>query len=433
MIDDVVNDLKNKKIAILGFGREGKSTYRFITKYLKNQKIDIIDSDENVIKNVNLDSDTKFICTKEYIKFLDSYDVIFKSPGISFKGIDTSSFEQKITSELEVLLKYFSNCTTIGITGTKGKSTTSTLIYNILKDQEKKVDLIGNIGVPVFDDIEKLNDIDFLVIEMSSHQLQYIDNSPNIALILNIYEEHLDHYNSYEEYIMSKLNIAKFQNGSDYLIYNPYCEILDERISNMCIKSNLIKISNDNDYNFDFSKERKLIGKHNDINIKFALEVAKLLKLDIKKANETIYNFEPLEHRMEYVGKYNGVIYYNDSIATIPEATICCINSLKNVKTVLIGGMDRGINYDSLINYLNSSDVKNVICMYSVGEKLYKKIDEKKSILARNLKEAVDIAKRVTKENEVCVLSPAAASYGFFKNFQERGEKFKEYVRSKNI
>ncbi len=428
-MDKFLNDLKNKKIAILGFGREGKSTYNLIRKYLKEEKIDIIDENEKVTQNIDIDENIRFIIKKEYTKLLQNYDIIFKSPGISFKGIDTSKFEKKITSQLEVLLKYFKNYTKIGITGTKGKSTTSSLIYSILKDQGKKVDLIGNIGVPIFDDIERLKDMDYVVVEMSSHQLQYVDNSPNIAVILNIYEEHLDHYNSYEEYIMSKLNIAKFQESSDYYIYNPYSEILQEHTKKTDIKSNIIKISEDKNYQFDFKRKRKLLGKHNETNIKFAIEVSKILKLDMEKVYQTIYEFKPLEHRLEYVGKYNDVFYYNDSIATIPEATISCIEALKNVNTLLIGGLDRGIDYKKLIDYLNNSNVENIICMYSVGEKLYKKLDSKKAILAKDLYEAIEIAKKVTKKGKICVLSPAAASYGFFKNFEERGNVFKEYVK----
>lgn len=428
-MDEVINDLRNKKIAILGFGREGKSTYNLIRKYLKEEHIDIIDENEKVIQNIDIDENTNFIIKKEYIELLPNYDIIFKSPGVSFKEKDISKFEKKITSQLEVLLKYFKNYTKIGITGTKGKSTTSSLIYNILKEQGKKVDFIGNIGVPIFDDIERLEDMDYVVIEMSSHQLQYVDNSPNIAIILNIYEEHLDHYNSYEEYIMAKLNIAKFQESSDYYIYNPYSEVLEEHTKKMDIKSNIIKISEDKNYEFDFQKERKLLGKHNEINIKFAIEVAKILKLDMEKVYQTIYEFKPLEHRLEYVGKYNDVFYYNDSIATIPEATISCIEALKNVNTLLIGGLDRGIDYEKLIDYLNNSNVENIICMYSVGEKLYKKLDSKKAILAKDLYEAIEIAKKITKKDTICALSPAAASYGFFKNFEERGNIFKEYVK----
>lgn len=431
-MDEFIENLKGKKIAILGFGREGKSTYKVIRSYLKDEKIDIIDENENSINNTNLDENTKVIITHKYIEILSLYDVIFKSPGISFKGVDITKFKDKITSELEVLLKYFKNKKNmpvmIGITGTKGKSTTSTLIYNMLKDQGKNVDFIGNIGVPIFEDLNRLEKLDFVVIEMSSHQLQYVKFSPNVALLLNVYEEHLDHYNSYEEYINSKLNIAKFQDLGDSFIYNPYCDTLKEYVEKLEFKSNVIKIKEDNHYDFDFSKERKLLGKHNELNIKFVLEVAKILGLDPEKVRNTIYNFEPLEHRMEYVGVFNGITYYNDSIATIPEATINCIEALKNVNTVLIGGMDRGIDYTKLIDYLNNSNVENVICMYSVGEKIYKDIKKEKARKVKDLKEAVELAKKITKKNTICVLSPSAASYGYFKNFEERGRAFKEYV-----
>ena len=196
MINALVEYLKNKKILILGFGIEGYSTYLFIRKYLKKQKIYISDVKPETIKkykDVLQDTNIEILDKEKYLKELEDYDIIMKSPGISFANIDTTKFINKIKSQLELFLEFI-NVFTIGITGTKGKSTTSSLIYEILKEQCEDVHLLGNIGIPLFDEIDKLNEKSIVVLELSSHQLEFAEVSPNIAILLNIFEEHLDHY-----------------------------------------------------------------------------------------------------------------------------------------------------------------------------------------------------------------------------------------------
>ena len=195
MISELITYLKDKSIVILGFGREGKSTYKFIRKYLNDKKIVIADKKEIDYENdefdelLKEDKNLEIISGENYLENLEKYDLIIKAPGISFAGIDIEKYKEKITSQLELLLEFFKVCT-IGITGTKGKSTTSSLIYNVLKDQDKKCMLLGNIGFPVLDYAEQIEEDMLLVLEMSSHQLEYMKKSPNIACLLNVYEEH---------------------------------------------------------------------------------------------------------------------------------------------------------------------------------------------------------------------------------------------------
>lgn len=457
MLDKLIEYLKEKKILILGFGIEGQSTYKTIRKYLKEKVLYISDKKENFNEQFEmLSEDTNVIAIsgENYLENLDKYDIIIKSPGISFKNIDTSKIKNKIKSQLELLLE-FTDAYTIGITGTKGKSTTSTLIYKILEEQGKKVLLLGNIGIPVFDYIDTITKDMFLVLEISSHQLQYIERSPNISILLNIYEEHLDHYKSLDEYVNSKLNILKYKKENDYAIYNIDNELINKYLNMAELKSNKYEISyknidkkskdaykiyyedhyikdDENNIIYDTEMDRKLLGKHNENNIMFALAVSKILKLDISQTIKTINNFSPLPHRMELVGKYNGIIFYNDSIATIPEATINTIEALKNVNTLIIGGMDRGVNLESLIQYLNKSNIENLICMPTTGHYIGKNIINKNMqvIYVQDMQEAVNIAKKVTKKETICLLSPAAASYGFYKNFKEKGEEYKRLVKN---
>lgn len=447
MVTEIINNLKDKKIAILGFGIEGKSTYNFIRRHLQNADITVLCNNEDETekeKFLKEDSLLKFVTGMEYLDNLEEYDIILKAPGVSFKDIDINNFEDKITSQLELFLEY-KNCISIGVTGTKGKSTTSSLIYSVLKDQEKDCYLLGNIGVPIFDRIEEIKENSVVVLELSSHALQYVKKSPDIAILLNIYEEHLDHYKDFNEYINSKLNILKYQKDSDIAIFNSDnenikydCKQNDYGITNMgnSVSQNTIELKQ-NDIYYNDKKiatinedEINLKGKHNINNIMFVLAVVKSMNLNVEEALRTIKQFKPLEHRLEYVGIVDGVTYYNDSIATIPESTICSIKALKRVNTLIVGGKDRGVNLENLIEYLKNENIKNIICMPKTGEYIAEglKNSNKNVILVSTMEEAVNTAKKVTEKNKICLLSPAAASYGFFKNFEERGKIFKRNV-----
>ena len=187
MIKDLISFLKNKKILILGFGREGKSTYNYIRKYLNDKKIYIADMQEDLLdKNEFLkkDNNIECICGKEYLNGLENYDIIIKTPGIALVNMDITNFKDKIKSQLDLFLEFCDN-KTIGITGTKGKSTTSSLIYSVLKAQNKNALLLGNIGNPIFNYIDEITEDTYIVIEMSSHQLEFTNNSPNISIITN--------------------------------------------------------------------------------------------------------------------------------------------------------------------------------------------------------------------------------------------------------
>lgn len=446
MIDKIVEKLKDKNIAILGFGREGKSTYNFIRKYLGNVHLTIIDKEK-----IDLDDkDVTKVTGDKYLENLDKYDLIIKTPGISLKDIDISTFEDRITSQIELLLEVDAH-NMIGITGTKGKSTTSSLTYEVLKDQLDDVYLVGNIGVPVLDEVENYHDKTMLVVEMSSHQLEYVHRSPHIACILNLYEDHLDHAGTLEHYHHNKLNIFKYQKVNDFMIYsddNPY---LRDYIRNN-YAGNKYTVRFDNQFLFGHTTRiidqdiyingevvyhdegRKLLGDHNLNNIMFVLTIVKILGLDLERAGQVINNFEGLKYRMEYIGKYHGINFYNDTIATIPEATISAIEAIKNVDSLIFGGLDRGIDYKPFIEYLKNSNISNFICMPTTGNAIGKELEKakKKVIYASTLEEAYEASIKNTKKDMSVLLSPAAASYEFFKNFEEKGKAFEDIVKNNN-
>ena len=453
MIEKLLNYLEDKKILILGFGKEGESSYKLMRKHFPEKNLFIADKNMNLLnEKIELMEDPYLEVSlgENYLNGIEEYDLIIKAPGISLKDVDLTNIENKITSQLELFFEY-TDVYKIGITGTKGKSTTSSLMYKVLIDQGKDSFLLGNIGEPIFNYIELIEKDSIVVLELSSHALEFVKRSPNIAILLDIYEEHLDHYKSFERYIEAKFNVAKFQNENDYLIYNydnenmknfgfeykknDFAVSLDtipDKLNNVYIKNEKI-YHNENEL-MNINEEMNLKGMHNINNIMFILSACQILNLDIDKAIESIKAFKPLEHRMEYVATINGVDYYNDSIATIPESTINAVNALEKVNTLIVGGKDRGVDLSELIEYLKINEtVENIICLPKTGEFIKEglKDSNKNVIFTEKLEEAVKLAKQLTKENMICLLSPAASSYGYFKNFEERGRLYKEYVNSK--
>ena len=441
MIDKIVNILKDKKLAILGFGREGKTSYQFIRKYLPNSKITIIDevdySNDELVQN---DSNTSFIYGDNYLDNLNDYDLILKTPGISLFGIDVDM--NKITSQLELLLEVHRDHM-IGITGTKGKSTTTTLAYSILNENGIKSVLVGNIGTPAFSMIEEVDDDTYFVVEMSSHQLETLNHSPHIGVILNLFQDHLDHTGSIEAYHNAKMNMFRYQDSNDYAIYYKDNEALNNRVNDLDIKSTKITVSTsdiadiylkDNNvyYNGDivFNKDlkRNVLGDHNFINIMVCFVIGRLFNISESDILKTISNFKPLQYRMENLGEFEGVYYYVDTLATIPEATLATISAIDNIDTLIFGGLDRGISYEGFADKLINSGINNFICMPKTGYDIGKDLPKEKTYFAEDLKTAVEIAKKVTAKGKICILSPAAASYEYFKNYAEKGDKYREYI-----
>lgn len=445
-----IDEIKDKNIAILAFKREGVATLKYIRKYLPDKLITILDKDSNLVNNdiIKTDKNLNYVFGDNYLDDLDRFDLIIKSPGVSLHNIDTSLIKDKIRGEVDILLDYYSQ-NVIGITGTKGKSTTSSLLYKVLKDNGFDVYLCGNIGVPVFNYLDDIKKDTILVVEMSAYQTEYLRCSPHISILLNLYEEHLDYFKTLDNYYNSKLNILRFQKDGDYFLYSYDNDNINRLIKNIDIKSNPVKISmhknnsgiyldNDNiyfdsKYLCDKNMKRNIVGEHNLNNIMFVLGVCDILNIDIKDSLKSIERFEPLPHRLEYVGKYKDILFYNDSISTIPEASINGVNTIGNVDSLIIGGKDRGIDYSSLINFLNNSSVSNIICLKDTGWIIGKEIKGKNVYFANSMENAVSIAYSITKKGYSVLLSPAAPSYNMYKNFEERGNDFKNLVLKKEF
>ncbi|MDR2558556.1 MAG: UDP-N-acetylmuramoyl-L-alanine--D-glutamate ligase [Oscillospiraceae bacterium] len=418
---------KNKTVLILGFGLEGKSTLAMLRDF--SCSIVIADKNPEAVKDLPY----KLYTGENYLDALcdDEVDIIMKSPGISFKGLEIPrEILQKITSQTDLLLRFSKN-KIVGITGTKGKSTVSSLIHHILKYCGKPAALIGNIGVPPLEPIgarktqHRATPETIFICEMSCHQLEFVRASPDIAVFLNLYEEHLDHYNSFADYRAAKENIFLYQKNEDLLIYLDELESPELLIS----KSEKLALS----YEQPKTYKSRLPGKHNQYNIRVALEVCERLGCNEKDVISALENFNGLPHRLEFAGTINGAEYVNDSISTIPRAVILAVETYPDTDTLIIGGMDRGICYAELVDFIDKNKncgIINMIALPDSGHNIADKIKNSNINIyrAKNMEDAVQYAVRVTKRR--CILSPAAASYNTYKNFEERGEHFKALIKN---
>lgn len=432
-----LSDFSDKSILILGLGKENLSALHFLSKNFPDKKFGIADKKEDIEVPERAE---KVFLGNDYLRAIDEYQVIIKSPGIPFFDEFKKAEEQGkvITSATEI---FFDNCPAeiIGITGTKGKSTTSSLVYDVLKTGGLDAHLVGNIGLPALEVLPRIKKDSVVVFELSSFQLSGLKKSPHVSVITNLYPEHLDSHGSFDDYRNMKANITKFQEESDFLIYNDGILELDDIIKTS--KAKKFPLSE-----FDWSKSSidldkvALKGKFNIKNITAALIIGKeIYQIPDEKIKQAVTNFHPLPHRLEFVGNHKGINFYNDSLATIPQATIGALDALGDgIETLITGGFDRGIDYSILAPVIVSSNIKNLILFPTTGERIWKAVKELvpndelniKNFNADSMEEAVKIAFEVTKPGRICLLSPASSSFNMFKNYEDRGNQFKALVKS---
>jgi UDP-N-acetylmuramoyl-L-alanine---L-glutamate ligase len=444
----------NKTILILGFGCEGQSTYKLIREYFPNLQLTIADKRLDVVDQISSDKFLSYNLGESYMQGLDVYDLIIKTPGISLQELPDLMLTGKITSQTDLFLQAYAS-QVIGVTGTKGKSTTTSLIYHILTSAGRKAVLVGNIGLPPFEVISQLGESTLVIFELSSHQLEFITRAPHISILLNLFQEHLDHYTSVEAYHKAKWNIAAEQQENDYFIYNaenagiqswlkctklksyllPYSLDISMK-QGIILKMNgeiLIKTHGVNSILFHKDIPRNIPGDHNLMNAMAAAVACRLAGVSEEDISHGISSFAGLPHRIEYVGIFDGIKYYNDSIATIPEATIEAIKTLHDVDTLILGGFDRGIDYSELVGYLSKSSIRNLILIGDAGRRISDQLVKRKVLqnmfTATDYQQIIEIARRQTAKGKICLLSPAAASYDMFRNFEERGEVYKKIVK----
>lgn len=426
-INVIFKRLRGKSILILGFGREGRSSLAFIRKFLPHAVLGVADGNGDALAGLEENYKVKTYSGANYLDAINDYDLVLKTPGISLKDkeIDLS----KITSQTDLFLEEFHD-RIIGVTGTKGKSTTSTLISHLLKESGRDVFLVGNIGIPVFDVIEKLTQNSLIVFELSAHQLQFIHRSPHVGILLNVFEEHLDHFGTFEAYRNAKLNIIRKMGDGDWAVTT------DE--FGFEVGDFFGRIISYPYYDFEVDwNSVPLKGAHNVLNVKAALCACGAFGIPADEVIRHLYTFKPLEHRQELVGIFGGVTFYNDSISTIPQAAIAAVETIKNVRFLLLGGYDREIDYTPLTEYLMKNKIEHLLFTGNAGKRMMSMLEnagyQGDMTTYANLPEAFSIVQSKAKTGDVCLLSPAAASYDQYKNFEERGRLFKSLAENFKI
>lgn len=365
-----------QEMLILGFGREGKSTLEMLQQVFPDKKITVMD------KQLSKKDEEKIGAPiAEYFKDLARFDVIFKTPGIPISEPPLQEFLQsgkKITSQFNEFIEIYHN-QIIGVTGTKGKSTTSSLIHHFLKEAEIPTILLGNIGTPVFTAAAKVTAEMKIVVEMSSYYLEIVEHSPHIAVLLNIFPEHLNYHGSLEKYVGAKANITRFQTEMDYCIYN--AEFVELRQVAEQTKAYLIA--------YEPTKEQAVLEPFAEAmqhlpevvqkqNVLPAVLVARIFKVKDKTISTALQSFQPLPHRLQHVGTYRGITFIDDTLATIPEATINAIDSVPRVDVIILGGFDRGLDYTKVVEKVIQKKIPTILFFRPSGEKMYDILLKKK-------------------------------------------------------
>ncbi|WP_338357645.1 UDP-N-acetylmuramoyl-L-alanine--D-glutamate ligase [Yeosuana marina] len=441
-----------KRLVILGGGESGVGT----ALLGKAKGFEVFVSDKGVIKekykNVLIHNEIEWEEGQHTESKILNADLVMKSPGIPDKVPLVKQLRANgilIVSEIEFAAKY-TNATLVGITGSNGKTTTATLTHHILK-QELNVGLAGNIGDSFAKQILE-EDYKNYVLEISSFQLDdIVDFKPHIAIITNITPDHLDRYDyKFENYIAAKFRIAENQTKADYLIYDADDEVIADWFKNNSVQSTLlpfsltktiengayfknnnITITIDNNQIIMPASNLALEGKHNVKNAMAASTVAHLLKIRKQTIRESLENFQGVEHRLEQVLKINKVQYINDSKATNVNATYYALESMDTPTVWIVGGQDKGNNYEELFPFVNEK-VKAIICLGVDNEKLLHTFGNMVDIIVETqfMSEAVKIAYKIAESGDSVLLSPACASFDLFENYEDRGRQFKNAVRN---
>jgi UDP-N-acetylmuramoylalanine--D-glutamate ligase len=414
---------RGKRILLLGFGREGRSSYSFLRSLFPQAKIGIADSRQIPPP----DADCTMHCGEDYLSAMGEYELVLKSPGIAFVDVNVPEGVE-ISCQTDIFLR-FAPCVTIGVTGTKGKTTSSTLIYEMLRESGVSAVLAGNMGLPVLDDWQRAQDGgSVFVLELSSHQLEFTHASPHIAVWTNLYPEHLDHYAAgFEGYANAKRNITRHQSDGDYFIF-PSTQPLKKFMG----KAKPCPVEVPEKAPFPLSD--RLLGAHNLCDVMLAARAAALAGATQTGIERAAAGFAGVPHRMEPIGSFGGVDFIDDCIATVPAATLAALAALPGCRTLILGGQDRGIDYEPFCKELCKSSLRTIILMPDTGERLAALLQKhgapQRLFFARKMEKAVAAAISYTGRGELCLLSPAAPSYNLYRDFEEKAAHFRQCLGS---
>lgn len=441
------------KVAILGYDIDGGSSASYFHKLgdeiiICDQKTDLLLPEYATAK-----------LGPDYLNDLDQFDLLVRTPGLHPKKIteanpNAPNILDKVTTSINL---FFEKCPApiIGVTGTKGKGTTCTLIHKILLEAGEKSFLGGNIGQNPLDFLHEITPDSWVVLELSNFQLLDFKYAPHIGVCLMLVPEHQDWHNNIKEYFNAKQNLFRYQTEEDYTIYNannevstrvasaskgtliPY-EVLEEKqdpteTSGAYVLGDFIFMG---DTNVCDIKKVGLLGRHNLENICAAIAASwRIIDGNKQVIQKIVSEFSGMEHRLEFVREIDGVKYYNDSFATTPEATIAAVKSFQQPKVIILGGHDKGIPFYDVISEISKSNIRRVVVIGETGEKLIELLvrdglEDKITLGGTTITEIVKAAHDAAQPGDIVLLSTACASFGLFKNYKDRGDQFKKEVNS---
>lgn len=399
--------LKNKKILLLGYGIEGKSTEAFLKKHIPNANIGIADQTQGA----------------DYLEKQKYFDLAIRSP-----GIHKSKVKIPYTTATNIFFELVRG-KTIGITGTKGKSTTTKLIYELLKAAGLPVTIAGNIGKPMLESFDPINNREqIFVLELSSFQLDDIEFSPDISAVINLYSDHFDYHGSIEAYHNAKHCItAKAGENSSFFYHGGFAK-LQNWAQNFPGKYYDFAHEDISKYSLSASLE----GQHYANDVRVAVAIAKHFGVDDSTIQTVLKNFKGLPHRLEYIGTYKNIRFYDDAISTTPESTIFAIQTIENIDTLLLGGTDRNYSFDELAQQIKNYSIRNIVLFPDSGHRIRLLISSLEDITiteTSSMQEAVQFAFEHSSSSSACLLSTASPSYSIWKNFVDKGNQFQKWVR----
>ncbi len=448
-----MTELINKKIGILGLGEENIALVRYLLKHdVKNITICDQKGKEELINIDDIKSQiSSWRLGPDYLENLKDFDVVFRTPGLPYlneKIQKAKSAGVEISSEIKFFFDQ-SPSPIVGITGTKGKGTTASLVTEILKKAGKSVYLAGNIGNAPIEFLDDLTADDIVILELSSFQLQDLQKSPHIAVVLNISSDHLDIHATQEEYIEAKTNIVRHQTKDDFAVINEdyltsfeFASMTPAKVfyfsrrksvdQGAWVKNDIIYLrENDQDTEIAKTSELQLRGAHNLENICASVTAACLVGADIASISEIVRSFKGLEHRLEFISEIGGVKFYNDSFSTNPDTAIAAVKSFSEPIILIAGGSEKNADYAELGEVIDHSNVKTAVLIGLTGPRIKSEIRNPNIEIisnCQNIQDVVEITKEKAIPGDVVLLSPASASFDWFKNYKDRGIQFKEKV-----
>lgn len=464
----ILDQLEQRRVVLLGFGVEGQATYQYLRSRFPNKTIGIADrrplADLEIapkaLSGLKDDGNISVHCGENYLGALKDYEVIVKTPGIAKTNDSLRAAAERgalLTSQMEIFFEVFDRRRIIGVTGTKGKSTTTALTYKLAREAGLDMVLGGNIGEPPLLHVDQATEKTVFVLELSSYQLEPMRCSPHVAVLLNIVPEHLDYHASFVEYASAKQNITSFQDESDFLVYNSDYGLPSEIASRTHARGVPFSVKRSLDFGCyleggrvifaDGRTQREilktadipLIGAFNVQNVCAAVTAGIMAGASSETMADSVRTFKPLSHRLEFIGEYRGIRFYNDSISTVPESALSALEALgTDVQTLILGGHERHLDYANFASGLLSSKVETLILFSPTGRRMWEAVQSAaagqpaiKAFPVETMEEGVRVAFENTSRGRICLLSPASPSYGKFKDYRDRGNVFRKQVEER--